>query len=469
MKKRALTFIAAVLITGSLGTSAFAAASDDYLLLVNEYHPVSASYGPLDSSNLSNYVPATRSDIYLRQEAVKAYIDMNSDMVNSGISNLSALSGHRTYDYQRMLFDSDLNFYIGLGYSYQDAYNRTKMSVAVPGGSEHQTGMAIDVTTDGSISQSFENTSAGSWLKYNSYRYGFILRYPEDKQDITKITYEPWHFRYVGLPHSQIMYENNLALEEYVDLLRDKREIVSTAEDGNIYRVYYRESSNTDGIKNVANVSSDNSGGYIVTTKVSSSDFGQGYIDGYDDGTFRADNGITRAEAATIFTKAFGSDFDGSKSYPSTFLDVSSGAWYANAIGYMQKSGIIEGYEDGTFRPNDMIKRSEFVSIIAKMKKLSPEGKPSFIDISGHWAEKEIGSVAAKGWVKGYEDGTFRPEKNMTRAEVVTVVNRMMNEVPDKSYIDENKYKLRGYRDLTDYHWAYYDIIQAANLSLGKN
>lgn len=111
------------------------------------------------------------------------------------------------------MFNDKLISYQNEGYSYEEAYSQTKLTVQEPGYSEHQTGLAIDFSESGN---QIHNDQMWDWLKQNAYKYGFILRYPEDKYDITKITYEPWHYRYVGKEVAKYITQNNLTLEEYV-------------------------------------------------------------------------------------------------------------------------------------------------------------------------------------------------------------------------------------------------------------
>ena len=122
-------------------------------------------------------------------------------------------NSYRSTDEQKQMFNDKLISYQNEGYSYEEAYSQTKLTVQEPGYSEHQTGLAIDFSESGN---QIHNDQMWDWLKQNAYKYGFILRYPEDKYDITKITYEPWHYRYVGKEVAKYITQNNLTLEEYV-------------------------------------------------------------------------------------------------------------------------------------------------------------------------------------------------------------------------------------------------------------
>ncbi|MEG1448546.1 MAG: M15 family metallopeptidase [Oscillospiraceae bacterium] len=142
---------------------------------------------------------------------------MISDAKNQGI-DLLVCSGFRSVEKQQNLFDNSISGYIAQGYSKEDAVRFTKAYYAVPGTSEHHTGLAMDIVTPTyqTLDDEYAQTDAAKWLLDNAYKYGFILRYPKDKEDITKIAFEPWHYRYVGEEHAKIIKEQNLCLEEYI-------------------------------------------------------------------------------------------------------------------------------------------------------------------------------------------------------------------------------------------------------------
>ena len=134
-----------------------------------------------------------------------------------GVS-LTVVSSYRSYDYQVGLFNRKVNQYKAKGYNDTDAYNIAKTIVALPGTSEHNLGLAADIVTPSymTLDDGFENTAAFAWLSTHCADYGFILRYPKDKGDITGIIYEPWHYRYVGHTAAQEIMEKGLCLEEYL-------------------------------------------------------------------------------------------------------------------------------------------------------------------------------------------------------------------------------------------------------------
>ena len=194
------------------------------------------------------------------------------------------------------------------------------------------------------------------------------------------------------------------------------------------------------------------------------------YIVGYDDGTFRPDGDMTRAEAAAIFARLISEEKDETASGKATFTDIAGSAWYAAEVGYLEKYGIIGGYEDGTFRPDAPVTRAEFTAMTVRYYGLFHEVKypantTKYADVSNsYWAVKDITFATNEKWLNGYADGSFRGDSNITRAEVVTVANRVMGRTPDKEYINDNLAALNKFTDLkNNSHWAYYDIMEAAN------
>ena len=194
------------------------------------------------------------------------------------------------------------------------------------------------------------------------------------------------------------------------------------------------------------------------------------YIVGYDDGTFRPDGDMTRAEAAAIFARLISEEKDETASGKATFTDIAGSAWYAAEVGYLEKYGIIGGYEDGTFRPDAPVTRAEFTAMTVRYYGLFHEVKypantTKYADVSNsYWAVKDITFATNEKWLNGYADGSFRGDSNITRAEVVTVANRVMGRTPDKEYINDNLAALNKFTDLkNNTHWAYYDIMEAAN------
>ncbi len=139
-------------------------------------------------------------------------VNMYNNALNDNIT-LKINNAYRSKDEQTQIFENKMNDYENEGYTKEKAYEQTKLNVQVPGYSEHETGLAIDFSDEGHYD---ENEKMWKWLKNNAYKYGFILRYPEDKYEITKIDYEPWHYRYVGKKAAKEITNKNLTLEEYL-------------------------------------------------------------------------------------------------------------------------------------------------------------------------------------------------------------------------------------------------------------
>ena len=176
----------------------------------------------------------------------------------------------------------------------------------------------------------------------------------------------------------------------------------------------------------------------------------------------RPEGKITRAEVATIYFRML-TDESRTKfwSQSSGYSDVKTGDWFNNAVSTLSNAGIIAGYEDGSFRPNGYITRAEFATIAARFFDVTYNGKDLFPDISGHWAKDYINQAANKGFVNGYEDGTFKPDRNITRAEAVTLVNRTLDRHPDKSHFTKDMLVWPDNMDQTK--WYYADMQEATN------
>ena len=197
------------------------------------------------------------------------------------------------------------------------------------------------------------------------------------------------------------------------------------------------------------------------------------YIDGYPDGTFRPERGMTRAEAATIFARLLAQhngDSIGANGH-TRFNDVPAEAWYSGYIRYLSNAGVIYGDSSDNYEPDREITRAEFVALAARTyaefdiaDNLSGNDAVVFRDVSSvDWAANYIREAAMRGWVEGYEDGSFRPDRNISRAEVVTIVNRLLGRVADEVYIAKNIRYLNTFTDMTRNHWAYFAVMEAAN------
>ena len=186
------------------------------------------------------------------------------------------------------------------------------------------------------------------------------------------------------------------------------------------------------------------------------------YVVGYSDGTVRPNANISRAEVATIFFRLLKSDIrDGNLTADNGFSDVSNGQWHNKAISTMAKLGIVKGRRADRFDPDASITRAEFAAICARFNTKPVENSGSFSDISGHWAENEIERAAAFGWISGYPDGTFRPDARITRAEAMTMINRVLCRMPqsESDLLDS----MVTWPDNKPSDWHYLAVQEATN------
>lgn len=187
------------------------------------------------------------------------------------------------------------------------------------------------------------------------------------------------------------------------------------------------------------------------------------YVIGYPDGTVHPNGQITRAEVATIFFRLLRDEVrDGAFTTFNSYSDVAYGKWYNNPISTMSALGIITGYPDGTFKPNKPITRAEFAAIAARFDETQSGKSATFSDVIGHWAAKEIGIAYYNDWIKGYPDGTFKPDQNITRAEAMTLINRVLERKPESpADLLTNMNKWTDNMDTSK--WYYLDVQEATN------
>ena len=206
------------------------------------------------------------------------------------------------------------------------------------------------------------------------------------------------------------------------------------------------------------------------------------YIEGYPDGSFGPERGMTRAEAAAIFARLLAEkNGDNISTVARTkFDDIPAHAWYSGYVKYLNNHGVAYGKTKTTFAPDEAITRAEYTALAVRFFEVYGDGSAeimekykSFDDVSeGDWAASYIQAAAKYGWVNGYEDGSFHPSRQITRAEVVTLTNRLLGRSADEVYVQEHLRQLNTFHDLSKRHWAYYEVMESANAHtavLGKN
>lgn len=192
--------------------------SDEYIRLINAANPLPSDYTPQDLVGVANTRKDGRATQQLRLAAAKSLEALFIEMSSAGFTDVTVTSGYRSYAYQESLFKQRIAMYPNL--SYEEAYAKAATIVNPPGSSEHQSGLCLDmhnIATGADVS--FGQTEQFKWLSENCWKFGFILRYPENKVKETGISYEPWHYRFVGRYHAKQIYESGLCLEEYVQRL----------------------------------------------------------------------------------------------------------------------------------------------------------------------------------------------------------------------------------------------------------
>jgi len=222
--------------------------SNGYLFLVNKSNGVPPIESPMNLVNVSDFVWTLNGDIQMSEDALVMLQKMFSSAAEIDFTQFRVTEGFRTFEHQQMLYDTATD----------------KSLVALPGHSEHQSGLAADISYHG---VNIGNSRQGTWLMNNSYRYGFILRYPQHKTEITGLPFEPWHYRYVGQPHAYFMQSKDFVLEEYIDFLLRHREI-KIIFGGLEYSVHYLLPGEIIEIPHSHSMSAslDNTGGIIVTS-----------------------------------------------------------------------------------------------------------------------------------------------------------------------------------------------------------
>lgn len=262
----------------------------------------------------------------------------------------------------------------------------------------------------------------------------------------------------VTLPDGTDMDEDNRITVTVTDQKREPQEGLTIIIKGDLGQ---KETGETD------------ENGKLTVPAVVESEYHGAYVVGYTDGTFGPDRDMTRSEAATIFARLLAQRNGERITAPTktTFPDVPTNAWYAGYVSYLARYGIAVGYTDGLFHGEEPITRAEFTAMAVRFFDAYGDGDPAimenyggFWDVSpGHWAAGYIEDAARYGWVVGYGDGTFQADDEITRAEVVTIVNRLLGREADQEYIADNPRGLILFPDVSKDYWAYYDILEAAN------
>lgn len=250
------------------------------LALVSAEHPLPQDYVPAGIINVyekrqKGLLGLAGSDIELNQDTLHAMETMLSSARADHVDGFILTSGYRSIQKQTEIYDERLQSHLSAGSSPEEAEAITRSGVNPPGASEHHLGLAADLTVLGSKpdknghNDAFALTLQGRWIQKNAWRHGFILRYTRGKEKITGVRAEPWHVRYVGIPHAEVMQREDLCLEEYIELLRKKGGLSITTWEGEKYHVFYAEEKDEKlTVPQGTAVSGDGLGGYILTLRL---------------------------------------------------------------------------------------------------------------------------------------------------------------------------------------------------------
>lgn len=183
------------------------------------------------------------------------------------------------------------------------------------------------------------------------------------------------------------------------------------------------------------------------------------YFTGYKDGAFHPDDSLTRGQCAAILARLSGGYEPETDYRTDAFSDVTGEQWFSNFVGFTYLTGFINGYPDGAFYPDKPITRAEFAAAVCKALGLSGEGQASYPDVQTHWAKSYIGMLSDRGILGGYPSGAFRPDAPISRAEAAKVLNAAFDRAPDPDKLQAHPKP--EFTDVTDRHWAYYQIWEA--------
>ncbi len=296
----------------------------------------------------------------------------------------------------------------------------------------------------------------------------YTVRVYEDKDNLSKVTYDTTKYilKFATDENSEVL-SDIIRIWTGEDIAEgDGKEPVKVDKITfhNIYTYKRHHSSSDDGNgggkkeeKPTVEIKDDDALGLNNTDHFA-------YIVGYGNGEVRPQNSITRAEVASIFFRLLEDDVrDANYTRQNKFTDVSNDAWYCSAVSTLSAMGIISGYPDATFRPNASITRAEFAAIATRFDVNGDKTPASFNDIADHWAKDEIAVAANNGWVNGYEDGSFRPQNKITRAETMSLVNRVLNRKPETA--EDLLENMAKWTDNADTNAWYYLAVQEATNS----
>ncbi|MCL1905387.1 MAG: D-alanyl-D-alanine carboxypeptidase family protein [Clostridiales bacterium] len=439
-------------------------------MLVNPANPLPPDFKPEGLTGISGFMRAN-GDILLRSDAAAALREMLSALKAAGITDIYACSGYRSFTRQKELHTAKVAYYRQQGSSETRARAQAARWVLPPGQSEHQTGLALDFSTSSNgyeLSEAFARTAAGRWLKEHCVEYGFIVRYTAEKETFTGVASEPWHLRYVGADHALYMRQNDLCLEEYHALLREKSPLLFKNATGEERAVHYATgdtSANPPGAVLAVSLARYGSKSRIITARPPLTPLfdtaghwgepfirrlhGLGVVGGYMDGSFRPDTGVSRGEFITAFSRLPLPVFTDtpivlgeSPSLPLgpvmlPYKDVYPEDYYYQPLLRCYRASIVqvldtEALTPHLFEAHRQLLRGEAALLLAQAFNKDTFVSPanfSYSDVPPPAGQlyRSVELLTARGVLSGDKDGLFHPERGISRAEMSAMLCRLLD------------------------------------------
>ena len=443
----------------------------DAQMLVNRSNTLPADFMPQDLTPIKGFV-RSNGNILLRADAAQALREMLAALKAAGIKDIYANSGYRSYGRQQELYAAKVASYRKAGYSEAEA--QAARWVAPPGASEHQSGLAVDFSTSSTgydLVEAFANTAAGRWLAAHCGEYGFILRYAAEKEPLTGVAAEPWHFRYVGADHAFYIRQHDLCLEEYHALLSGESPLNFTNASGEKRAVYYSETvAGLPGKLLALSRAGYGSAYSIVTLKPPLYDalghWGEPYIfrlhalgivNGYEDGSFRPNAGVSRGEFITALSRLPIDIFaeeppanSGQEDFAQYLLnsvilpyeDADPAKYYYQPLQRCYRVALAQALdillidEQGVghllFEAGRPLARGEAALLLARTLDAQDfilPGALSYSDVPPLAGQlfSSVEFLSARGVFAGDSDGLFHPERGVSRAEMSAMLCRLLD------------------------------------------
>ena len=447
-------------------------------MLVNPLNTLPPEFIPEGLVGIKSFV-RSNGNVLLRADAARALQEMLDALKAAGFTDIYASSGYRNFARQRELHTAKVAFYRREGADEATARAQAARWVLPPGESEHQTGLALDFSTASlgyDLIEAFAQTAAGRWLTEHCVEYGFIVRYTKEKEPFTGVASEPWHFRYVGADHAFYMRQHNLCLEEYHALLQRESPLLFENAQGKRRAVHYATgdiSASLPGVLLTVSLARYGDADYIITLEPEPPPIeplfdalghwgepfimrmhGLGVVNGYLDGSFHPDDGVSRGEFITAFSRlplAIFADKPpdaapenqeqdlASQTVILPYADVDPEKYYYHPLQVCYRASLVQVLEKKDAQPllfeaNKPLLRGETALLLAQALSSGDSTLASGLSyfdvppVSGQLYNC-VELLTARGVFSGDGDGLFHPERGVSRAEMSAMFCRLLDTV----------------------------------------